>query len=354
MKCLGAVYFFHPKGAVVHKQLHFLAVAVDPNRNRREKELGEVPALRNDMNGRLIRPIRLVDVVGVLGKSGQIDDAKHAIADRPVKRETLAKIIKPGPSKLTCDPRRFSQRHESVIRAIISPKSSVSGAFAVILDVLECHCEALIFHDLIRITIPRREVGCILRADEGLFAFVFFEGFEGVILAIDIQRCRDAIFLASLWRIAGRRDRTAGVVLFANHNQTLGNHATLTGKILFVLFIDFISHAPEDHAGMVAVAADHADQIPLMPLLEILMVVIAEFFLFPDIEGLIHDHEAHAVAHRIEFRLARIVTRADGVAAHLAQDFELTLQGPVGNGGPKRAEVVVHTNAFNIDAFPVQ
>ena len=173
-------------------------------------------------------------------------------------------------------------------------------------------------------------------------------------MAIDIQRCRDAIFLASLWRIAGRRDRTAGVVLFANLNQTLGNHAALAGKILFVLFIDFISHTPEDHAGMIAVAADHAGQIPLMPLLEIFMVVIAEFFLFPDIEGLVHDHEAHAVAHRIEFRLARIMARADSVAAHLAQDFELPLERAMGNCGPESTKVVVQTDAFNIDAFPVQ
>ena len=143
-------------------------------------------------------------------------------------------------------------------------------------------------------------------------------------------------------------------MFFANLHQSLGNRPALSGKILLVLFVDLIAHAPEDHAGVVAVAPDHVGQIPLMPRLEILMIVIPQLLLFPNIKRLVHHQEAHAVAHLVKFGLARIVARADGIAAHVPENFELTPESGLGNRGSESPEIVVQTNAFDVNAFPVQ
>ena len=56
------------------------------------------------------------------------------------------------------------------------------------------------------------------------------------------------------------------------------------------------------------------------------MVIILVFARRPAIKRFIHHHEAHAVAQIQQLRRGRIVAGANGVDAHLAQDFQLPLQ----------------------------
>ena len=69
-------------------------------------------------------------------------------------------------------------------------------------------------------------------------------------------------------------------------------------------------------------------------------------------QSFIHDEEAHLVAHIEEFRGGGVVAGADGVAAHLFQDFELALEGADVEGGAEGAQVVVIADAveFGDDA----
>ena len=118
---------------------------------------------------------------------------------------------------------------------------------------------------------------------------------------------------------------------------------------LRTLLGDFVADAPEDDAGMIAVAAQFGAPILLVPVVEEQMIIVFGFAAFPAVEGLIHDDHAQAVAEIEQFRGGRIVAGANGVAAHLLQDFDLPLQGADVDGGAQRAEVVVVADAVQAE-----
>ena len=73
----------------------------------------------------------------------------------------------------------------------------------------------------------------------------------------------------------------------------------------------------------------------------------------PDIERLVHHEKSHAVGQLEQLRRGRIVAHADRVAAHLAQDLELSLGGAAIERRAERAEVVVFVHALEVDALAV-
>ena len=62
------------------------------------------------------------------------------------------------------------------------------------------------------------------------------------------------------------------------------------------LFGNFIANAPQNYAGMIAIAPYHIPHIPLRPFVKIFAVAILDLRDSPHIEGFIHDHDPETVA----------------------------------------------------------
>ena len=104
---------------------------------------------------------------------------------------------------------------------------------------------------------------------------------------------------------------------------------------------------------MVAVPADERAQVLLVPVREDEVEVERRLLPHPDVEGLVHDQEAHPVGQLEQLRRGRIVARADGVAAHLPQHLQLALGRARVERRAERAEVVVVVDALELDALAV-
>ena len=120
--------------------------------------------------------------------------------------------------------------------------------------------------------------------------------------------------------------------------------------ILVPGFLHLVAYAPEDDAGMVAVAKDHIGDILLPPFVEDFRVVAG----FPFVKRLVDDEESHPVAHIQHFPGRLVVRHTDGVGAVFLEDFEPALVGPVGNGGPESSGVLVDGYALEFDLLPVK
>ena len=105
---------------------------------------------------------------------------------------------------------------------------------------------------------------------------------------------------------------------------------------------------------MVSVSQDHVLQVSPVPPGKIEMVVIFRLFLYPHIEGFIHDDEAHPVAQVEKFGSGRIVRCPDAVTAHGFQDLKLPLQGTDVYRGAKTPQVMVITHAEDFHRLAVE
>src|SRR5262249_20275715 len=83
------------------------------------------------------------------------------------------------------------------------------------------------------------------------------------------------------------------------------------------LLINFVAYAPDDHAGMIAVATNLGTKILLVPIVKQEMVIIWLFGSLPAVEAFVHYDDAHAIAQVEQFRSWRVVTGADSVDAHV-------------------------------------
>ena len=117
---------------------------------------------------------------------------------------------------------------------------------------------------------------------------------------------------------------------------------------------DFVADAPENDAGMIAVAAQLRAPVLLVPVVEEQMIIVRPLAALPAIKRLVHHQHAHPVAQIEQFRRGRIVAGADGVAAHLLQNLNLPLQRAGVDGRAERAQVVMVANAVESDALAVQ
>jgi hypothetical protein len=120
------------------------------------------------------------------------------------------------------------------------------------------------------------------------------------------------------------------------------------------LFAHFVADAPHDDGGVVAVAADEGAGVGLGPIGEDAAVIVGGFGAAPGVEGFIEDDEAHLVGEFEKLRRGRIVAGADGVAAHVLEDFELALQRADVDGAAEGSEIVVIADAVHFDLFAVE
>ena len=128
----------------------------------------------------------------------------------------------------------------------------------------------------------------------------------------------------------------------------------MAAPVRAALLGNLVADAPHNHAGMVAVAAHHVAQVALAPLVEILAVAVGNLGDAPHVEGLVHHHQAHAVAQLQQLRRRRIVAGADGVDARALEDFQLPFGGPAVHRHSQRAQIGVIAHALNLVGLAVQ
>src|SRR5580765_8818026 len=105
---------------------------------------------------------------------------------------------------------------------------------------------------------------------------------------------------------------------------------------------------------MIAVAADECADVFFVPIRKEEVVIVAGLAANPAIEGFVHDDEPETIGDVEQFRSRRVVAGANGIAAHLLKDFELTFERAGVDGGAERAEIVMIANAVERDALAVQ
>jgi hypothetical protein len=170
-----------------------------------------------------------------------------------------------------------------------------------------------------------------------------------VIVAKDIQVLLETVERGANVAAGGGR-RARRVFLVGDARQLRGNFQSRRR----VLFADFIADAPEDDAGMIAVAAKFRAPVFFMPVVPQQVIIVPLLAVFPAVERFVHHHHAQAVAQIEQLRRGRIVAGADGVAAHGLQDFNLPFQRAGVDGRAERAEVVMVANAVQRHASAVQ
>ena len=115
------------------------------------------------------------------------------------------------------------------------------------------------------------------------------------------------------------------------------------------LVLHLVAHAPDHHAGPVAVAGDHGIQIMLPVPVEVAPVQAA----VPFVEALLIDIEAHLVAQIHELLGVDMVRGANGVAAHLLQQRKTLPPLLGGNRHAHGGEVLMQTHAPQHLRLPV-
>ena len=174
-----------------------------------------------------------------------------------------------------------------------------------------------------------------------------------VVGADDVEHVGEAVFVVAgdvgaekgLGDRAGRIDLVADVDKAAEDGQ---------GDVGLGCVVDFISHAVEDDAGVVAVAQDAVAQVGVGPFLEMEVIVMFVFALGPAVEKLVHDEEAHPVAKVEELGGGGIVGGADGVDAEFLEDFETALPHGERHGCSDGSAIVVEADALELEVFSVQ
>jgi hypothetical protein len=138
----------------------------------------------------------------------------------------------------------------------------------------------------------------------------------------------------------------------ANVDQALDHRLPIGLGI--ALLEDFVADAPEDDAGMIAIALEHADQIGLGPIIEESAIAELCFAVFPFIERFIHHDKPHAVAKIEKFWRRRIVARANGIDATRFENLELPLDCARIDGCAETTQIVMIANAVNRNVFSIQ
>ena len=146
------------------------------------------------------------------------------------------------------------------------------------------------------------------------------------------------------------RDGTGGV---ERVDETLQADAELATH-LAALLGNLVADGPHDDGGVVAVGYDEVGDVPISPLVEEAGVAVLALRIAPHVERLGHDHHAQRVAD-IHLHLARhVVSRADGIAAHVLQDLDLADERGLVDGGTEGAEVMVQTDSAQLARLAVQ
>jgi hypothetical protein len=96
------------------------------------------------------------------------------------------------------------------------------------------------------------------------------------------------------------------------------------------------------------------DNVTLPPILEKLRIVILRFARCPNIEGLVEDQEAEAIASVQKGGRGRIVGSAHRVEARGPQQFNPPFFSPVECRGSEWPVVMMHAAAHQLDRLTIE
>ncbi len=209
----------------------------------------------------------------------------------------LADIVEAGPNEFARDPGGTLKRQEAVFSggAPERPVEVVGNALVIG---------------------ARRDVDMTVRRDRQAIFAAAAEGRGGfagnqqtapqravivgkIVDADNVQRLEEPVLRGGPDLVAAQRHQAGRIFAMADVGQQPGHGTALRRG----LFLDFVADAPEDDAGVVAVAADHADQVPLAPFAKETLVAVLHPGLGDDpfVEDLVHYDQAHPVAKLQQF-----------------------------------------------------
>src|SRR5579863_1937091 len=119
------------------------------------------------------------------------------------------------------------------------------------------------------------------------------------------------------------------------------------------LLANFIPDAPQNDAGMIAIAAGEIANIAFMPLIEKLGGAVRNFGDTPHVEGFVNDHETEPIRIFEQFRRWRIVTGADRVDSRGLQNLQLPFDGSAVHGHSQGSQIRMKTHALEFNGAPV-
>ena len=120
------------------------------------------------------------------------------------------------------------------------------------------------------------------------------------------------------------------------------------------LLENFVANRPHEYTRMISVAKDKVSEVALVPFVEESSIVVACLASAPHVETLVHNDESHRVAHVEEFGGRWIVRASYGIATHVFEHLQLTVEGVFVDGRSKTTEVVVVAHAIDFHVLAVK
>lgn len=154
---------------------------------------------------------------------------------------------------------------------------------------------------------------------------------------------------------AADADRARGVQLAdgrAEEAAARAGHARI-GGVARLGRRDLVADRPDEDRGMVAVAPHELAQVARDIRLEVLRLAAAGGPV-PFVETFVPDENPHLVAEVEHFGRRAVVAGAQGVEAHVAQDFELAAHGRAVERHAQRPEIGVQIDAVELYAAAVE
>ena len=309
--------------------------------------------VRENMHHRIcpdIGPCGLPDIVGILREAGGINDSKIGIL-RVIGRR-LSDVIKAGPEELSHGEIQIPVNGNTSFHALCAPACH---------RVSECRALLILIRKDSR---PQREVinaaacadGACLRSVNDPVRVLFMMIF---VIFLRIVVSGNLIQLRAVLRIFPRHvvgaGRDAGIPAGIQRLHLLHQKLRyLVTALIRMLVINFVSDAPENHAGVIAVSPDKALHVPCLPLIEKAGIVKLSLSPLPHIEGFVHDKKSHLIRKIQRFRRERIVRKTDGVDTHLLLDLELPPQRIQPEGGSECSLIRVLAGSVDLHPSSVQ
>ena len=340
-----------------------------------------LPSGKNMQGMKVVVPLALVEIVRILGEPCGIDDTEVGVLGRDapvatldarahaVPRGGLAQVVKAGPDILTgnevagngvvpCLGGRVAPAHiRRVVRGELM-STCIGHAAKRTVDTAAVNGR----DGLGAVELPRRivSVQLIIPAAVGIVDANQTAGVSKV--------ARLIVPRAALELVIAERHGARGIGFLGPLNEV-----ELSGlvKRFGTAGDHLVAHRPHDDRGRVVIAGDGGLKIELGPNLIGLgaddlgvadlrveeagvVVAVAVLCIGPAVKDLLIKQDALFLAHLDEHARRRVVRRADGVAAHLLQDSDLTLDGGAVVDRAKSALVVMHANALELDVLAIE
>ena len=373
--------------AAVAVQLHLRGIGVNHHGGLAAGGIHIVAVPRGDQmqGGAVLVPLAAVQVIGILFKARSVynaeiaavrrcADAGHRAAAGAVPRRRLADVIPAGPDEFT----GHTVKLIGIVNGIVGSRTpthrrGIIGGQVV----LAIRIGVVVLIPILSSAVgggggfggDDHTVAIILRqAAECICVIRIVEAHDAAVIADGVQHV-DQIAVAAAGIIAAG-GRAGGILRLDPVDDVLGNAGIGTGLTPVGSLLHLIAQRPEDHGGIVAVAAHRGFCRSLCPrhgaigavraVADLLgeipgeIIGIAVFRIHPAVEQLLNDQQAQFVADINEILVSRIMAGADGIDAHILHFGQLAIHGVIAGNAAQRALIVVQAHAVELDIFPVE